>query len=312
LVSVIIPTYNRSALVREAVASVLAQEDVDFELIVVNDGSSDDTSAALASFGPAIHSISKTRGGVSSARNAGIRAASGEWLAFLDSDDLWLPQKLRKQLAFLGQNPELKICQTEEIWVRNGLRLNPKKYHRKPRGYCFTQLLERCLVSPSAVILHREVFSEVGLFNESLPACEDYDLWLRVGYRYPIGLLEEPLTVKRGGHADQLSTSVPALDRYRIQALAGLLQDESLTSGQKESAMQALHRKCRIYADGCRKRGRQEEADSLHRLLENLKQASGAEPSGTISWPTMTTRRASDRCNKPTPGLCNSWNNSIY
>ncbi len=278
MISVVIPTYNRSALVREAVTSVLAQEGVALEVIVVNDGSSDDTSAVLASFGSAIHSISKTHGGASSARNAGIRAAKGEWLAFLDSDDLWLPQKLRKQLAFLGKHPEFKICQTEETWVRNGQKLNPKKYHRKPRGYCFPQLLERCLVSPSAVVIHREIFRDVGLFDESLPACEDYDLWLRVGYRYPLGLLEEPLTVKRGGHADQLSTTVPALDRYRIQALAGLLQNEPLLPGQRELAMQALKRKCRIYGEGCRKRGRNEEADSLRRLLESLATAPGPEP----------------------------------
>lgn len=278
MISVIIPTFNRSALVREAVASVLAQEDVALEVIVVNDGSSDDTFAALAAFGSAIHSVSKAHGGVSSARNAGIRAAKGEWLAFLDSDDLWLPQKLRKQLAFLGEHPEFKICQTEEIWVRNGQKLNPKEYHRKPRGYCFPQLLERCLVSPSAVVIHREIFRDVGLFDESLPACEDYDLWLRVGCRYPLGLLQEPLTIKRGGHADQLSTTVPALDRYRIQALAGLLQNEPLTPDQRELAMQALKRKCRIYGEGCRKRGRNEEAGSLRRLLERLATAQRSEP----------------------------------
>jgi glycosyltransferase involved in cell wall biosynthesis len=270
MVSVIIPTYNRSTLVREAVASALAQQDVALEVIVVDDGSVDDTAAVLKSFGSFICTVLQSHGGVSYARNTGIRAAAGDWLAFLDSDDLWLPEKLREQLDFLEAHPEYKICQTEEIWIRNGHRLNPKKYHRKPRGYCFSQLLERCLISPSAVVVHRELFEEVGLFDEGLPACEDYDLWLRIGYRYPIGLVEKPLTIKRGGHADQLSTAISALDRYRIQALAKLLQNEPLNPSQQELVLQAIGRKCLIYGDGCRKRGRSEEAEFFQRLPMSL------------------------------------------
>jgi glycosyltransferase involved in cell wall biosynthesis len=274
MLSVVIPTYNRSGMVREAVASVLAQTQPAGEVIVVDDGSTDDTAAVLESFRSAIHLISQPHRGVSAARNTGIRAAAGEWLAFLDSDDLWLPQKLRVQLDFFGEHRECRICQTEEIWLRNDRTLNPKKYHKKPRGHCFPELLERCLISPSAVIIHREVFVEVGLFDESLPVCEDYDLWLRIGYRYPIGLIEEPLTIKCGGHADQLSNSIPGFDRYRIQALANLLQKERLSSSQRELALQALGRKCRIYGEGCRKRDRFEEAELFlnlpHRLARDL------------------------------------------
>jgi glycosyltransferase involved in cell wall biosynthesis len=257
-------------VVGEAVSSVLAQEDVASEVIVVDDGSTDDTAETLASFGSAVRIISQPRRGVSAARNAGIRASSGEWLAFLDSDDLWLPQKLRIQLAFLRDHPEFKICQTEETWIRSGRLLNPKKYHRKPSGHCFPQLLDRCLISPSAVIIHRDLFTEAGLFDEALPACEDYDLWLRIGCRHPIGLVKESLTIKRGGAPDQLSSTIPGLDRYRIQALVKLLQNEPLSPGQKELTLQALKLKCGIYGEGCRKRGRNEEADSLDRLLEGL------------------------------------------
>jgi glycosyltransferase involved in cell wall biosynthesis len=272
MVSVIIPTYNRSRRVREAVTSVLAQKGIAFEVIVVDDGSEDDTAAVLEAFGSAIRTVEQSHGGVSSARNTGIRAAAGEWLAFLDADDLWLPGKLRTQMEFLGANAVYKICQTDEIWIRNGRRLNPRKYHRKPRGYCFPQLLERCLISPSAVIIHREVFDEVGLFDEAFPACEDYDFWLRIGYRYPIGLIEEPLTVKQGGHADQLSSTIPALDRYRIQALAKLLQNEPLSPEQRELALRAIGKKCRVYGKGCRKRGRTEEAEFFERLPQELAQ----------------------------------------
>ena len=270
MVSVIIPTFNRSALLKEAVVSVLAQEDVEPEVVVVDDGSSDGTPCILESFGSAIRVILQAHGGVSSARNTGIRAAVGEWLAFLDSDDLWLPRKLVAQLDFLKKYPEFKICQTQEIWVRNGRKLNPKKYHQKPQGYCFPRLLERCLISPSAVIIHREVFEIVGLFDESLPACEDYDLWLRIGYRYPIGFIDEPLTIKRGGHADQLSSVIPALDRYRIQALGKLLAEQTLSPSQQEFVLQAMEQKCRIYSDGCRKRGRYGEAESFRQLPKRL------------------------------------------
>ena len=268
MVSVIIPTYNRSNLVGEAVVSALAQKDVDLEVIVVDDGSDDDTPSVVASFGAAIRPVFQPHGGVSAARNTGIREARGEWLAFLDSDDLWLPRKLRRQLDFFSEQPDFRICQTEETWIRNGRKLNPKSYHQKPQGYCFPKLLERCLVSPSAVVIHRGMFEEVGFFDESLPACEDYDLWLRIGFRYPIGLVDESLTIKRGGHPDQLSNTIAALDRYRILALARLLQTEPLSAIQREQVLQVLVKKCHIYSAGCRKRGR--KADAFGELPEQL------------------------------------------
>lgn len=278
MVSVIIPTYNRGHLIGEAVTSVLAQEGVACEVIVVDDGSSDQSASVLASFGSAIRSLFQAHAGVSAARNRGIRAANGEWLAFLDSDDLWLPRKLLVQLEFFDRQPAFRICQTEETWVRSGCRVNPRKYHKKPHGHCFAQLLERCLISPSAVVIHRDVFAEVGLFDETLPACEDYDLWLRIGCRYPIGLVDEPLTIKRGGHPDQLSSTVPALDRYRILALARLLQTASLSPTQRELVLHVMKRKCRIYSGGCRKRGRMEEAEVFEELPGRLTREMNVTP----------------------------------
>lgn len=277
--TVVIPTHNRSALVTEAVRSALAQEGVPFEVIVVDDGSTDRTREALAGFGPAIRCVLRSRGGVSAARNAGIRAARGEWLAFLDSDDLWLPGKLKAQSDFLDRNPSLLICQTGEIWLRNGRRINPRRYHAKPEGYCFPLLLDRCLISPSAVMLHRVVLEQVGLFDESLPACEDYDLWLRIGCRFPIGLVKEPLVVKRAGHGDQLSVSVKHLDRYRIQALIKLVRGGALDPIQREQALAALRKKCLIYARGCQKRGRSTEANHYLQLPDSLspEMAAGAQ-----------------------------------
>ena len=263
MVSVVIPTYNRAGFVKEAVESVLAQKVPAGEVIVVDDGSTDGTDRLLESFGDRIRYLPRARGGVSAARNLGIRNSRYEWIAFLDSDDLWLPLKLKLQIDFLASHPGIEICQTGEIWVRNGERLNPKKYHRKPQGHCFTRLLDRCLVSPSAVIVHRDVFDAVGMFDESLPACEDYDLWLRIGCRYPIGLEEEPLVIKRGGHPDQLSTTVPTLDRYRIRALAALLRSGCLDEVRRKAAFDVLAGKCRIYGEGCRKRGKVDEAEAV-------------------------------------------------
>ncbi|MGO9176674.1 MAG: glycosyltransferase family 2 protein, partial [Desulfobaccales bacterium] len=252
--SVIIPTHNRAPLVKEAVASVLAQTWRDFEVLVVDDASRDGTAEALAAFGSRIRLLrSPSRLGVAAARNLGISAARGQWLAFLDSDDLWRPEKLARQMAYLAGLPELVLCQTEETWERQGLKVNQPRSHRKIGGWIFFQSLERCLVSPSAVILHRTVFQEHGGFDEGLPAAEDYDLWLRLSWRYQIGLLPEALVIKRGGRDDQLSAQW-GLDRFRIRALLKLLDDPGLPAPEALAARRTLARKCAIYAQGCEKR----------------------------------------------------------
>ncbi len=258
-VSVIIPTYNRQQPLRKAVDSVLDQTFSNFELIVVDDGSTDRTPELLADYGDALQVIRQPNRGVSAARNRGISAASGDLLAFLDSDDRWLPGKLAAQVAFFHTRPEALICQTEEIWIRNGVRVNPGKRHQKPEGMIFVPSLDLCLVSPSAVMIRQTLLNDVGYFDESLPACEDYDLWLRISSRYPVHLIPTPLIVKYGGHPDQLSR-MPGLDRYRIRAIRKRLDSGELTSFQANAARRVLMQKCRIYAGGCRKRGREEEA----------------------------------------------------
>jgi len=261
LVSVIIPTYNRPGLVAEAVVSVLAQTFRDFELLVVDDGSTDGTAETLAAFAGQVTVLRHPdRRGVSAARNTGVAAAQGEWLAFLDSDDLWLPEKLDRQMAFLKAHPEYLLCQTEEIWIRRGVRVNPPRHYQKEGGDIFAPSLERCLVSPSAVALHRRLLEDYGPFDETLPAAEDYDLWLRLTWRYPVGLVPQALVVKRGGHADQLSRQW-GLDRWRIRALQKLLAEPALPELHRRAARQTLAAKCAVYAQGCEKRGRLAEAD---------------------------------------------------
>jgi len=273
VVSVIIPTHNRTALVREAVASVKAQTYRDYEILVVDDASTDDTQEALAAWREVRVLRQACRRGVAAARNLGIAAARGEWLAFLDSDDLWLPEKLARQIFLLEGQPELLICQTEETWVRRGVRVNKPAAHRKVAGRIFFPSLERCLISPSAVILNRRLLEAHGGFDEDLPAAEDYDLWLRLTWRYEVGLVDEPLVIKRGGHPDQLSRQW-GIDRFRIRALVKLLGEADLPEACARAARRRLAVKCAIYAQGCEKRGKREEA-AFYRALSR---PAGSEP----------------------------------
>jgi glycosyltransferase involved in cell wall biosynthesis len=266
-VSVIIPTYNRGWIVREAIDSVLGQTYEDFELVVVDDGSEDDTPAILSEYGDKIRVLRQGNRGVSAARNLGIRETSGNLIALLDSDDLWTPKKLERQTAFFRSRPDALICQTQETWIRNGRRVNPKNRHKKPSGAIFEPSLSLCLVSPSAVMFKRELIDEVGLFDETLPACEDYDLWLRVSLEYPVYLIDEELIVKRGGHEDQLSRN-PMLDKYRIQSIKKLLDLGVLTGGRRAEAVSKLEEKCLVYAGGCMKRGRKDEAEYYWKLAK--------------------------------------------
>jgi len=267
LVSIIIPTYNRGWILKDAIDSVLSQKFQDFELIVVDDGSTDNTGDILRIYQDNIIIIRQKNSGVSAARNKGIYRASGSLVAFLDSDDLWLPEKLSAQVAFFNANPDAMICQTEEIWIRNSVRVNPKNRHKKPWGMIFEQSLMLCLVSPSAVMIRRNLFDTVGLFDESLPACEDFDLWLRISCKYPVYLIDTPLIIKRGGHEDQLSRN-PGLDRYRIFSINKMIESNLLSKEQHKEALKILKEKCLIYAGGCIKRGREEEALYYMELAE--------------------------------------------
>jgi glycosyltransferase involved in cell wall biosynthesis len=271
-VSVIIPTYNRAPWIGHAVSSVLNQTYQDLEIIVVDDGSTDGTAGLLSNYGNNIRSLKHTRNrGVSAARNTGIRESAGPLIAFLDSDDRWLPEKLAVQVRFFQDNPDAVACQSEEIWMRNGRRVNPGKRHLKPSGAIFEPSLRLCLVSPSAVMLRRSLLEEVGLFDEDLPACEDYDLWLRISSRHPVYLIREYLVVKTGGHADQLSARFRGMDRFRIKALVKLIRGGTLDDPQLRAALKELHRKCRIYGEGCLKRGRTEEGNLFLSLPDSIK-----------------------------------------
>ncbi len=270
MISVIIPTYNRAGFLGRAVSSVLAQSLRELELIIVDDGSSDETSEIVQSFrDKRIRCYYQENKGVSAARNFGINKALGRYTAFLDSDDYWLPKKLEHQLRFMGEGG-FRVCQTSELWIRNGRRVNPMDKHQKPSGWIFEKSLELCLVSPSCVMLETDLIHQGYYFNENLMACEDYDLWLRISLKYPVGLLPEALTVRTAGHADQLSGKIIGLDLFRIYSLLDLVEKKQLSPDKKKSLEKVLLRKAGIYFRGCVKRGRHEEARRIQELLQGL------------------------------------------
>jgi len=264
LVSVIIPTFNRAYCVAESIRSVLTQGEL--ELIVVNDGSKDATVKELASFSTIqVINLAENRG-VSYARNKGLERARGSLICFLDSDDLWEEGKLKAQVQWMQVHPECMAVYTDEIWIRNGVRVNPMKKHQKYSGDIFRQCLPLCIVSPSSVMLRKSILDEVGGFDELMPVCEDYDLWLRIAVRYPFKFLREKLILKRGGHRDQLSRKYWGMDRWRVYALDKLLRGDDLNMQQREWVTEMLINKSSILIQGFEKRGKTEEA----RVYKNL------------------------------------------
>jgi glycosyltransferase involved in cell wall biosynthesis len=268
VVSVVIPTYNRLPKVKDAIESVLSQTYRDFEFWVVDDGSTDGTGEALRAFGNKIKYISQDNRGASAARNLGARVSRGKYLAFLDSDDLWEPDKLEIQVKCMEENPQFPLCYTDEIWIRKGIRVNPKKRHGKYSGWIFEKCLPLCIISPSSALMKRSLFVEIGGFDETLPVCEDYDFWLRVTCCYPVLFIDKKLIVKRGGHGDQLSTRSWGNDRYRVMALEKLLNSQNLKADESRMASEELARKCLILSRGFSKRGKGEEGRRYEELAK--------------------------------------------
>ena len=264
-ISVIIPTYNRAHILPRALDSVLAQTQLPIEIIVVNDGSTDGTKSVLSNYS-GLKIIDQEHSGVSVARNIGLEHTNGEWIAFLDSDDEWLPEKLEQQWAAICNDDKL-ICHTEEIWIRNGQRVNPMKKHQKFGGMIYERCLPLCVISPSSVMIHKSIFEVVGVFDESLEVCEDYDLWLRICSKYSTLFISEPLIVKYGGHEDQLSRKYWGMDRFRVQALEKMLDSEELNEDQRRATIEMLILKCKIIINGMKKRRKDVEAKEWQEKL---------------------------------------------
>ena len=264
-VSVVVPTYNRTHLIHRALQSVVSQTYAPLDLIVVDDGSTDDTCERVRIDYPHATLLSQSNLGVSAARNCGLSVAQGEWIAFLDSDDAWCHSKIEQQLEALAKEPRSRICHTDEIWIRNGVRVNPMNKHFKSGGNIFERCLSLCVISPSAVLLHRSVFEDFGSFDEELPACEDYDLWLRLSAKLPVTYLPDKLIVKYGGHDDQLSKKYWGMDRFRIASIEKLIRSGALTNVQIQSASNEMLKKLDIYLQGARRRGNRDDCLTYER-----------------------------------------------
>lgn len=269
-IAAIIPTFNRRERVLQAIQSVLDQTLPATEIIVVDDGSTDGSADSIREQFPNITLIEQANRGVSAARNVAISAASSQWLAFLDSDDQWYPEKLGSQMQALRQSDRYRICHCDEHWIRNGKRVNPMQKHQKYGGDIFEYCLPLCAISPSAVIIHHSVFDEFGVFDETLPACEDYDLWLRITQAEKVCFVDKALLQKTGGHSDQLSRRYSAMDKFRLYSLAKVLRGNQLSQQQTKLALSTFKKKFSIYTEGAVKRGRNGEVQRLTSLYKDL------------------------------------------
>ncbi len=269
-ITVIIPTYNRQKQVTNAIESVLAQTLLPREIIVIDDGSNDSTQEVLKKYSDKITLILSSKNhGVSFARNSAIMQSQSSWIALLDSDDLWSPDKLEKQWQFLQVCPFYQIMQSQEVWVRNGKRVNACKHHKKPQGWIWQESLERCMISPSSVLIKRDLFDLYGTFDETLPACEDYDLWLRITRHHVVGLEASPSLTRFGGHKDQLSSQYPAMDRFRISALIKALDAEQ-EPHYRQALLKILTKKLPILINGYQKRNNQPMYQKFQTILTSL------------------------------------------
>ena len=268
-ISVVIPTYNRRQTIGRSIDSVLNQTLFPSEIIVVDDGSTDGTSDYIQSNFPSIRLLQQPNKGVSSARNMGIRSSNSDWVALLDSDDEWFPQKLEKQVMTLSQSPDIKFCHTEEIWIRNGVRVNQMKKHQKYGGHIFYKCLDMCRISPSSVLFHQSILDDVGYFDKDLKVCEDYDLWLRITAKFPVLYIDESLIKKYGGHEDQLSRVKDGIESHRIKVLEKLIM-KKFTSVQRNAMLKTLIEKLTIFSIGAQKRGKIKAYNTSKKRINEL------------------------------------------
>ncbi len=257
--SVVVPVYNREHSILRALFSIHKQSFKDYECFVIDDGSSDGTSRVVQHFcrnHPQFRYLKTENRGVSAARNLGVKLGQSPWICFLDSDDEWLEDKLLKQYEYIKSHPESVLVHSDEIWVRNGKRVNQMKKHTKSGGDIFAACTELCLISPSAVTIKRECFERFGGFDESYEVCEDYDLWLKITSKYSVDYINEALIIKYGGHFDQLSQKYHAMDEWRVRSMMNLLERLRLNETQKQNLLTTLKKKLDILCQGHLKHSR--------------------------------------------------------
>ena len=271
MVDIVIPFHNRKHLLKRAILSVKRQTFKDWFLWLVDDGSEDGASEYTREIFkrslPFKLLSSQNNQGVSVARNKGIHQGRGEWIAFLDSDDEWLPEKLETQINYIKANPSCSFVHSNEIWLKEGHVFPQKQKHKKTGGRIFKKSLALCCISPSAALVKRSLLEEIGLFREDFPVCEDYDLWLRITSRFSVGFVKKPLIIKHGGHPGQLSQKYKAMDYWRIKALKPFLTDSVITEEEREEVQQTLIKKCQILLKGYEKHKNLKNREEILNIL---------------------------------------------
>lgn len=259
-----------------ALKSVHAQTFLDYEVLIVDDGSTDESLLQLQELKQQLkptqnwHIISQQHSGVSVARNNGVAHAQGQWIAFLDSDDEWIAQKLEKQMAYLEHNKECHIVYNNEVWVRNGKKVNPPQKHKKGAGNIFLASTKECLIGCSTVVMKKTLFQSVGGFRPDFIVCEDYDLWLKITAQHDVGYISETLTVKYGGRSDQLSNSIKCMDHYRVMSLQSILSNRFVRAQDKKDIYALILQKCEILLNGYLKHKNMQNYQDVFELKEKM------------------------------------------
>lgn len=298
-VSVVVPTYNRKESVAEALRSVLAQTFRDFEIVVADDGSTDGTPVNLfqtlgaqpeaiealtrmnpTSIKPFSHAFSNDslaiqyhygiNRGLSTARNRGIRAARSDFIAFIEAEDLWEPDHLKTQVDFLEMHPGSKVCRVSERNVKDG-KPRVSRNSSTASGWIFEATLEASPMCTSAVLIHRSCFTACGAFDENLPACDEYDLWLRLASRYPVHYLEGPTVTRRSGRPDG-SSRAWGWDRFRVYALEKAFQSGHLSPTQRFLVAEQIVHKCERLVEGFRRQKSEERSNFYERKRRRFAQ----------------------------------------
>ncbi|MEW5983879.1 MAG: glycosyltransferase family A protein [Acidobacteriota bacterium] len=243
-VSVVIPTFNRASIVGEAVASALAQTHEPADVVVVDDGSTDDTASALDAYRGRILYVRQQNAGPAAARNTGIRHTKSRYVAFLDSDDLWAPEKLRAQMSLFASDPSLAVVSCLARYVafdgRTLAETGPPQdtLRAGDRTGLRRLLLGNTVSGGSSAVVRRECLDDVGVFDEELWGVEDWDMWLRVAKKYSIGFVNQPLTIMRSGAANLSATAnVATMLANELRLLDKHFADGSLGFGWYDRGM---------------------------------------------------------------------------
>lgn len=199
LVSIIIPVYNGERFLKYSIESALAQTYTNFELLIINDGSTDNSKLLIEKYlyNPKVHYYEQKNAGVASARNKALKHAQGKYIGFLDQDDLWLPNKLQIQVPYLEENTSLALVHSDQQYIDENNNIIEFNTDKTGEGWCFKELFIKNNISILTTLIRKSVLNQIGNFNTSLSGTDDYELWLRISYRYPIGYLNHNVACYR-------------------------------------------------------------------------------------------------------------------